>query len=95
MDSHKSKRRTLAVTSMIAAMGAYGSGRRDIEVIVEGPEPTAPEIAVRYEAADYGSKPARTVTHADRARLEAAQEKRARKAAKRLATHPREKDHEQ
>jgi hypothetical protein len=71
--------RALAAVALLSS--GYGHGRR-----LDTPydDETAPAEPV-YVAADWGAKPATSVTEADLQRISAAQDKRARKAAKRLS----------
>ena len=72
--------KVLAAMSAIGMLGGYGHGRR-----LDTPYDDEPPPEDRYIAADWGAKPATSVTGADLQRIADADAKRARKAAKRLA----------
>jgi hypothetical protein len=72
--------KVLAAMSAVAMLGGYGHGRRLEMLHVDEPPPED-----RYIAADWGAKPATSVTGADLQRIADADAKRARKAAKRFA----------
>jgi len=82
---------SLRAATLVAALAGSGAwlARADDEPREAPPEPTdKPERSPRYIGADYGAKPARAFYPEDRQRIAAADEKRARKAAKRLALRP-------
>ena len=77
--------KVLAAMSAVAMLGGYGHGRKLEMLHVDEPPPDEPPPDDRYVAADWGAKPATSVTGADLQRIADADAKRARKAAKRLA----------